>query len=966
MNPLAIQKSRSQDPRRPDPSRPKLVAGREPAAADLYGTYCRPKLADLLKSMRLDAAYHKASGNYVHYREGSGEDSESIEVLDLVSGFGACLLGHNHPELKQVLIERLEQDTPMLTQCAARAGAAGLAERLNRLIPAEGKYLCNFTNSGAESVEAALKHAYKVRFDNVRRTFERISRQIHDLFSKIEQENLPVELPDADKEPSKFRDDLDEINLAQFESFRQAPVAIALKGSFHGKTSAALKVTFNKSYREGYEGLSAIRTVFVDPKDVERLGEIAAEQSIEFLVPRIDGERVVLDRMPMTKAIALVFEVIMGEGGIRVLPEETLETLARIHPTAGVPYIIDEVQTGCGRTGAIFGYSQTSLARIEPEYVTLSKALGGGLVKIGTAMIHERVYDPDFGILHTSTFSEDDLSCAVACRVLDILTRNDGGLLGEIRSKGADLIVRLQDLQRKYPRVIREVRGRGLMIGIEFGQLEHLSAFFRYAGRQGFLSLLVTSYLLHHHCIRVLAPLTNLLKGNPGKQRQSILRIQPPAGITPEEIDRAVAALDEVLNIIDSNNEYLLVAHLIGEHPDHEARRSPARTPVTRPLPERREDFDARVGFILHPAELDHVLECYLPSFCSNPWDRGRLAQWWTGLARFLEPDVVHVEYIESDGFIVEVNIIAVPLLPEYMGWYYAAAKKGRDCDRGSRLRLREIQDKIQDAVTVARELGDDRVPTSMVGLGAFTSIVTDQGASINDYEVPVTTGNAYTTALMLESIQKAAEIRGLDLAQATCAVVGAAGNIGSVLAERLAGRCRHVRLIGRSRDDGRARLERVAARLREAGAECSVHTDVESARDCDVVAVATNSTNGRLITPEGVKPGAIVCSASVPSDLSDAFSKHMQDYLVFDGGFARLPEGNAIEWIGLPKDGLAFGCLSETVLLGFDGHNRTFAKGPLTAEQVRHTLELAEIYGFSLGEFKLAQKVHPHQRSES
>ena len=85
-----------------------------------------------------------------------------------------------------------------------------------------------------------------------------------------------------------------------------------------------------------------------------------------------------------------------------------------------------------------------------------------------------------------------------------------------------------------------------------------------------------------------------------------------------------------------------------------------------------------------------------------------------------------------------------------------------------------------------------------------------------------------------------------------------------------------------------------------------------------------------------------------------------MHDYLVFDGGYARLPEGHEIDCVGLPKKGLAHGCLSETILLAFDGRNSSFAKGPIEPEQVEQTLRMADLYGFELGDFKLNEPPHP------
>lgn len=142
--------------------------------------------------------------------------------------------------------------------------------------------------------------------------------------------------------------------------------------------------------------------------------------------------------------------------------------------------------------------------------------------------------------------------------------------------------------------------------------------------------------------------------------------------------------------------------------------------------------------------------------------------------------------------------------------------------------------------------------------------------------------------------------------------------------------------------------------------ARITVHTTLGVVREADIVLVATSSPDARLIGPEMVKPGAIVSCASVPSNLSAAFRDRLDDFLVFDGGFARLPEGHEIDCIGLPSGGLAFGCLSETLLLGFAGHERSFARGQLTREQVEYTLMLAERHGFTLGEFKLDGRPHP------
>src|SRR5262249_51071330 len=151
----------------------------------------------------------------------------------------------------------------------------------------------------------------------------------------------------------------------------------------------------------------------------------------------------------LTTVIAVIFEPILGEGGIVPLPDASLRYLADHHASNAVPYIIDEIQTGCGRTGTFYAYEQTPLAAIGPEYILLSKALGGGLAKIGAALIRQDVYEHDFGVLHTSTFGEDDLSAVVAMRFLDLLFDDDARLLKTVALQGEKLKGGLEQVRQE-------------------------------------------------------------------------------------------------------------------------------------------------------------------------------------------------------------------------------------------------------------------------------------------------------------------------------------------------------------------------------------------------------------------------------------------------------------------------------------------------------------------------------------
>ena len=872
----------------------------------------------------------------------------------------------------------------------------------------------NFTNSGAESIEAAIKHCYKVQFDKIRREYERLSRILNDFYYEYESRHLDLELPGKNDSLTDFRDDLDEYNLAQFEAFQNHPVMIAFKGSYHGKSTSALKVTFNKSYREGFEGLSAIRTVYIDPDHPERIPEILNEHVSTFYYPVLTGNSIKLRAVSISRVMGFILEIVLGEGGIKPIAETTLQYLADHHGEFAIPYIIDEIQTGCGRLGSVFAYTETPLVDIRPEYITLSKALGGGLAKIGATMIAKDIYDHDFGILHTSTFAEDEFSAGIALRFLDLLTQQDNVVLKRVKEQSQHLKNKLLKLQATFPNIVKDVRGKGLMLGVEFTALEERSPFFRASGKQGVLSLLIASYLLYYHNIRVFAPLSTMLKGNPGKQRLSMIRIQPPVTITNKEIDALYYALKEVLEIIDANNEFCLIGHLADTPVACQLRDSPKRFPAYWPITTEQSHIDARTGFVVHPTKLKNLIDYYFPSFDHYDTNDQGLFKWWNAISRFLEPVHVRSSYISSNDFVLENNMVFVPYLPEYIMKNKTAHLQ------------QEMRDKVQDAVTIAKELGDDNIPVSMVGLGAYTSIVTHNGQSINDYEMSVTSGNAYTTALSLMGIIYAAERKGLDLSKACVAVVGATGNIGMVLSQILSLNVGKLKLIGRQGQDNhrlrwvhqqclseilqairneitddrpfhetslsgvgkrvyrmleqtadetlvsiRQRLqqqepceplaiefEKMLTRAENGWYQDNVQLELNlnCLHDCDVVIVATNSPDPHLIRPAMVKPGAIVCCASVPSNISDEFEQYLDRNIAFDGGLAQLPERSTLDFVGMPGGQLTYGCLAETLLLGFDGHNHSFCKGRLTTGQVYHTMHLAHLYGFDLGQLKLNQ----------
>ena len=135
----------------------------------------------------------------------------------------------------------------------------------------------------------------------------------------------------------------------------------------------------------------------------------------------------------------------------------------------------------------------------------------------------------------------------------------------------------------------------------------------------------------NHHRIRLMPPLGSALPGATTTRRASILRLQPPATITKSEIDRIIAALDEVLRIIECNNEHCLLAHLWGDRVPETERRKPVSFAAPAQDVGDAEQPDVRVGFVLHPPEIRHVVSHFMPSLDHYGWSRGAVEGWGVG-----------------------------------------------------------------------------------------------------------------------------------------------------------------------------------------------------------------------------------------------------------------------------------------------------------------------------------------------
>jgi len=213
---------------------------------------------------------------------------------------------------------------------------------------------------------------------------------------------------------------------------------ITAYNSFHGRTMATITATGQERFHKGYEPLLPGFT-YVPYNDITSM------------------EKAITD-----KTAAVMVEPIQGEGGVNIPDQNYLNQLRRICDSNGILLVLDEVQTGIGRTGKLFAYQHSD---IKPDIMTLAKGLGNGL-PIGAMLAVDEVAQAFTPGSHASTFGGTPLVCSAAIEVLKTLTE-DEIILDNCVRMGKYIMEELRELREKYPHIIKDVRGKGLMIGME-------------------------------------------------------------------------------------------------------------------------------------------------------------------------------------------------------------------------------------------------------------------------------------------------------------------------------------------------------------------------------------------------------------------------------------------------------------------------------------------------------------------
>ncbi len=265
---------------------------------------------------------------------------------------------------------------------------------------------------------------------------------------------------------------------------------ICIKNSFHGRTIAAIHASGSKKMTQGF-----------GPK-------IPGFDHFKF------GDHKKLKSLVNKNTAAIMIETVMGEGGIKVIPNWCIKAIRDLCNKKGILLILDEVQCGIGRSGKFFAFEY---ANVKPDIVPIAKGIGGGF-PIGAVLMTKKVAKAMIPGTHGSTFGGNPLAMAVGNAVLDQINRN---LLINVNKMSKYFIRELNEIKIKYPKVIKEVRGVGLLIGLQL-----------FKDQTEFIKKLMENKLL---TIRA---------------AENVIRILPPLNVKKREIDIALKIISKVCNEI--------------------------------------------------------------------------------------------------------------------------------------------------------------------------------------------------------------------------------------------------------------------------------------------------------------------------------------------------------------------------------------------------------------------------------
>ena len=329
-------------------------------------------------------------------------DADDNSFLDFTAGIAVCATGHCHPRVVQAIKDQADRLLHMSGTDFYYEPQIVLARKLALLAPGEGTNRVYFGNSGAEAVEAAFK-------------------------------------------------------LARYHTRRE--LNIAFFGAFHGRTMGALSLTASKTIQKRHyypvvPGITHIPYAYCYRCPYNLTYPQCGLECVHWV-----EETLFRTTMPPEEVAAIFVEPIQGEGGYIVPPPEFHKELHRIAKKYGILYVVDEVQSGMGRTGKMFAIEHY---HVVPDIIALAKGIASGM-PLGATVARAEIMDWEAGS-HASTFGGNPVSCQAALATIQLL---EDELMGNAAAQGESMIQKIRALQKVHE-CMGDVRGKGLMIGVEF------------------------------------------------------------------------------------------------------------------------------------------------------------------------------------------------------------------------------------------------------------------------------------------------------------------------------------------------------------------------------------------------------------------------------------------------------------------------------------------------------------------
>jgi acetylornithine/succinyldiaminopimelate/putrescine aminotransferase/predicted amino acid dehydrogenase len=854
-----------------------------------------------MSSLKLNYQYHRGKKDslftYIHGKE--------VEVLDITGGYGANLLGHNNPGICSELKDFISNNrVAICNQLSIQSFTSLLAEKFNLIIGSvTGKsYRIIFGNSGAEAVEIAIHHAY---FEWERRIEKIIEQQIQMYVGNKDIDALGI-WSRNEKIIKKTRNRI-----------------IAVTNSFHGYSTGARSILGNRNKRIRFSRLTNIESVFIDDRDenwAEQLKCIIDESLITLeRIVQADHEIKIVP-FKVSTIIAAFAEPVMGEGGIRVVNSDFLKELSRYE----FPLISDEIQCGLGRTG---DFPECKYA----NYYLFGKALGGGIEKISAVIIDKSRFCFNFSEYYTTTFGNGELASATALKSLEIIESDS--LEKKVKEIGDYLKNGLTEIRNKYPSVISDVKGKGLMLAIYFDPVcAAENIILRILFKEEKAGYLFSAWLLNRHQIRIF----------PTISAPNTLRIEPSAYLTRKESDKVCSAIDELCSIIMSKHMYDLFLFLMDDDPFSDDRKASVPEAFYRQDLEPPAVNAIRTAFIAHFAFPLKELRMLVPDF-SRASDTG-LRIMFNRMQILMGMEPVQMIALNLFHGKVHFSFWVIPLDSSELEFLHKSGKR------------KQIVTKIQKAVNLAAENG-----AKVISLGGFTSILTNNGLSLSEPpDSKIITGNTLTAASGLLHLRNTIKLIPNFDKPNIIAIIGSTGNIGQVITEILCEQsdiCSELVLVSRSEK----RTDEFVNDLRKKEiikVKITSSENINDIKNADILIICSN-TNDPIVFPHHIafnKP-VLITDLSVPSAVSQEVNKLPNVTTIPFSAYVTLPEDKNAVISSYSPPGTVFCCAAEAILLGLEQFKGAL-KGRILSDDVKAITLLAQKHNFfqragSLGSYK-------------